>query len=77
MSKQDDRKASNGDDTGRLNANDPSAASRKEPPRDAASAIGDHIGRELRAMFDEVVAEPVPERLRQLLDDLARKPSKS
>ena len=31
-----------------------------------------HIGRHLRAAFDEVAREPVPERLLQLLKDLER-----
>jgi len=70
MSKQDESKASNGP----TNGNDPAGSKRESA--DAGPSIGDHIGRELRAMFDEVVAEPVPERLRKLLDDLARKPSK-
>ena len=74
MSKQDERKASNGPANGSPNGNDPAASTRES--RDAGPSIGDHIGRELRAMFDEVVAEPVPDRLRKLLDDLARKPSK-
>lgn len=47
------------------------------PGTDAESrkddAVGERIGRELRAMFDDVVAEPVPDRFRQLLDELARK----
>lgn len=38
--------------------------------------LSDHIGRELRAMFDDVVAEPVPERFQQLLEELERKQSK-
>ena len=45
------------------------------PP--AASRIGDHIGKELRAMFDDVVSEPVPEKFQNLLDELERKQSKS
>ena len=32
-----------------------------------------HIGRQLRAMYNEVVNEPVPDRLLQLLQDLDRK----
>jgi hypothetical protein len=32
-----------------------------------------HIGRTLRAVYDEVVNEAVPERFRQLLEDLERK----
>ena len=36
----------------------------------------EHIGRQLKAMFEEVVAQPVPDRLRKLLEDLERKRSK-
>ena len=36
----------------------------------------EHIGRQLKAMFEDVVAQPVPEKLRKLLDELERKRSK-
>jgi hypothetical protein len=47
---------------------------------DAAAAAGDfamheHIGRQLRGIFDEVVTQPVPEKFRRLLDELERKQS--
>ena len=32
-----------------------------------------HIGRQLRAVYDEVVNEAVPDRFRQLLEELDRK----
>ncbi len=32
-----------------------------------------HIGRQLRAVYDEIVQEPVPDRFLQLLDELERK----
>jgi hypothetical protein len=35
--------------------------------------LQDHIGRELRALYNEVVEEPIPERFLKLLDDLERK----
>jgi hypothetical protein len=44
------------------------------PPKGAE--ISEQIGRELRAMFDGVVAEPVPEKFRQLLEELERKTGK-
>ncbi len=31
-----------------------------------------HIGRHLRAVFDEVASEPIPDRLLRLLKDLER-----
>lgn len=52
------------------------AAAGREPAPDAAAAIQEHIGRQLRAMFEDVVAQPVPEKLRRLLEELARKQSK-
>jgi hypothetical protein len=33
-----------------------------------------HIGRQLRSMYDEVLKEPVPDRLRDLLQQFERKP---
>ena len=38
-----------------------------------ASPIHEYIGRKLKGMFDEVVSEPVPDKLRALLDELERK----
>lgn len=44
--------------------------------RDKAIQVSEHIGRELRAMFDGVVAEPVPEKFLELLEELERKQPK-
>jgi hypothetical protein len=41
------------------------------------AGLGTEIGRELRALYDRVVAEPVPDKLRQLLDELERKSGKA
>ncbi len=68
MSRQGARKPPDGDDP---------AGSAQEPPDAAACAIEQHIGRGLRAIFEEVVAQPIPEKLRKLLEILARKQSKS
>ena len=38
--------------------------------------IQEHIGRGLRDMFEEVVDQPVPEKFRKLLEELARKQPK-
>lgn len=43
---------------------------------DKAAQINEHIGRELRAMFDDVVAEPVPEKFQRLLEELEKNQSK-
>jgi hypothetical protein len=47
------------------------------PEQAAASdfALHEHIGRQLRGIFDEVVTQPVPEKFRKLLDELERKQS--
>jgi hypothetical protein len=34
-----------------------------------------HIGRQLRSLYDEVLKEPVPDRLRDLLHKLELKPT--
>jgi hypothetical protein len=53
----------------------------REPSVEAAApasgdfAIHEHIGRQLRGIFDEVVTQPVPEKFRKLLDELERKQS--
>jgi len=49
-------------------------------PRSAAPAklgpdLQHHIGRQLRSLYDEVLKEPVPDRLRDLLHRLEQKPS--
>jgi Anti-sigma factor NepR len=67
MSEQDKHKTSNGGSNG-----DAPTEAGGESARDHLS-VQDHIGQELRAMFDEVVAQPVPERLRKLLEQLAAK----
>lgn len=43
---------------------------------DKAAKLAEHIGRELRSMFDGVVAEPVPDRFRELLEALEKKQTK-
>jgi Anti-sigma factor NepR len=42
-------------------------------PATPAAPIHDYIGRKLKGMFDEVVSEPVPDKLRALLEELERK----
>jgi hypothetical protein len=44
-------------------------------PASGDFAIHEHIGRQLRGIFDEVVTQPVPEKFRKLLDELERKQS--
>ena len=39
--------------------------------------LQDQIGRQLRAAFEEVVNQPVPDRFRQLLEELERKQASS
>ncbi len=51
-------------------------ADSRQPP-DPVFPMHEHIGRQLKAMFEEVVTQPVPDKLRQLLDDLECKQSKT
>jgi Anti-sigma factor NepR len=44
-------------------------------PASSDFALHEHIGRQLRGIFDEVVTQPVPEKFRKLLDELERKQS--
>jgi hypothetical protein len=49
----------------------------KEPQNvTAAAEVAESIGRQLKAMFDDVVAEPVPERFHTLLKELEHKSRK-
>ncbi|MGA8172429.1 MAG: NepR family anti-sigma factor [Methylocystis sp.] len=42
-----------------------------EYPRAAPAALlGEHIGRELRGLYEDIVAQPVPERFLELLNKL-------
>ena len=43
-----------------------------QQPADQVFPMHEHIGRKLKAMFDEVVDQPRPDRLRKLLGDLER-----
>jgi hypothetical protein len=54
-----------------------SGRSRKGPAKAAASpgapaGVDQYIVGQLKAIYDEVAAEPIPDRLRQLLDRLDR-----
>jgi hypothetical protein len=49
---------------------DPAAA--QPPAPDVEFPVHEHIGRKLKAMYDEVVGQPLPDRLQKLLDDLER-----
>ena len=50
--------------------------SSKEGGGTPSIALQEHIGRQLKAMFDEVIEQPVPDRFRELLDELERKQAK-
>lgn len=51
----------------------PQKADKADAPDKAPAQISEHIGRELRSMFEDVVSEPVPERFRKLLEELEKK----
>jgi hypothetical protein len=54
---------------------EPTAQEPHSPARDAMleADLQAHIGRQLRAVYDEVVNEEVPDRFRKLLEELERK----
>ena len=46
---------------------------RREPKIKDASALPKHLGAKLRSLFADAEAQPVPDRLLELLDELAAK----
>lgn len=49
------------------------AGTRRRPPKTGASVqmqVQDHIGRQLRAVYDDLLSQPVPDRFLELLDQL-------
>jgi hypothetical protein len=55
----------------------PGGGGKRQPGKKAPEfAIHEHIGGQLKAMFDAVVEEPVPDKLRELLEELERKQPK-
>ena len=54
-----------------------SAETAQDDASDADFVMHEHIGRQLKLMFDEVAREPVPDQLRDLLEKLERKEKKS
>jgi hypothetical protein len=55
----------------------PEEAAERLPRGEAIPPVHEHIGRHLRDMFEEVAAQPIPDKLRQLLEELERKQKKS
>ncbi|GGH26753.1 hypothetical protein GCM10007036_34790 [Alsobacter metallidurans] len=51
---------------------DPVAVGRESTPG-MVPQIQDHIGRQLRAVYDEVLNQPVPDRFKELMDKLDEK----
>jgi hypothetical protein len=59
-----------------INSSDQSAQGRRPGKTGTLSPeLQAHIGRQLRSLYDEVLKEPVPEHLRELLAELEKKPS--
>ena len=53
-------------------ASEPSGT-RRRPPKSGASVqmqVQDHIGRQLRAVYDDLLSQPVPDRFLELLEQL-------
>jgi hypothetical protein len=59
--------------TDREKPNQPMPGTRGTPAREDAHAMQELIGRQLKTMFSEVLSEPVPEKLRDLLEELEKK----
>jgi hypothetical protein len=60
------------------NASDQSAPNQRAGKTGTLSPeLQAHIGRQLRSLYDEVLKEPVPEHLRELLAELEKKSSGS
>ena len=60
----------------RSKAKQPPSAAPAKTPKGKQFAVHEHIGAQLKAMFDEVLEEPVPDKLRELLEELERKQPK-
>jgi hypothetical protein len=54
-----------------------SAASDGDSQQQAPFELQEHIGRQLKNLFDEVAEQPIPEKLRKLLEELERKGPKT
>jgi hypothetical protein len=61
--------------TVRLSAGTPEMDMRQANAAQFGPDLQAHIGRQLRTLYDEVLKEPVPDRLRDLLVRLERKPT--
>jgi hypothetical protein len=55
----------------------PPGDTRRKPKIEGASALPTQLGQKLRDHFAEVESQPVPDRLRELLEALAAKEKKS
>jgi hypothetical protein len=55
---------------------DPTADSSGASSGKPGFPIHEHIGRTLKSLFEEVEAQPIPEKLRELLEELERKKEK-
>jgi hypothetical protein len=55
----------------------PGAKDARKPEIRDASALPKHLGKKLRTLFADVEAQPVPDKLRELLEALAAKERKS
>lgn len=49
---------------------DGAAAQRSTPQPGLQPQVQDHIGRQLRALYDDVLSQPVPDRFKELMERL-------
>lgn len=59
-------------DTKRAERHDVHDVAERPQGKGMSPALQDHIGRQVRAVFDEVAEEPIPDHLLRLLQDLDR-----
>jgi hypothetical protein len=52
-------------------ARSPGPSTRQEPT--LQPQVQDHIGRQLRAVYDDILSQPVPDRFRELVEKLEAK----
>ncbi len=56
-----------------MSGNDNSSPEKTPPPPAVGQDIQDHLGRKLKATYEDLVSQPVPDKFIQLLDELARR----
>jgi hypothetical protein len=56
-----------------MSANNNDHPEKPAAPHPVGKEIQDHLGRKLKATYEDLVSQPVPDKFKQLLDELARR----